>query len=355
MRPARALIDLNALRHNLSAAKSGAPRSRVWAVVKANAYGHGLHRVWRAFDAADGLALLDIDTAASLREDGCSKPLLMIEGFFDEPELQLFTRHRLTAVVHHVEQIGMIEQARLTAPLDVYLKINAGMNRLGFRPGEGGMALERLRASGKIGSLTLMTHFPDADGPRGVDGPLAAFDKFAQGLALPVSAANSAALLDFPQTHRDWVRPGIMLYGCSPFSDRPAHSIGVRPAMTVTSRIIAVQRLMPGERVGYAGLFTADRDMRLGVVAFGYADGYPRHAAQGTPVLVAGKRTGTLGRVSMDMLCVDLTDLPQAGVGSSVTLWGEGLSADEVAASASTVSYELLCALSVRLPVDVVG
>jgi alanine racemase len=323
--------------------------------VKANAYGHGLERARRAFEAADGLALLEIDDALRLREQGWAKPLLLLEGFFDEADLKAFAGHRLTAVVHEREQLALIERCRLPARLDAYLKINTGMNRLGFRPAESRAALERLRASGKVGSITLMTHFADADGPGGVAAPLAAFDAATQGLALPASTANSAALLRYPQSHRDWVRPGIMLYGCSPFADRTAESIGVLPAMALTSKIVSVQTLAPGERVGYGGLFTAEQAMRIGVVALGYADGYPRHAPVGTPVLVDGRRSRTVGRVSMDMMFVDLTGHPDAAVGTDVTLWGEGLSADEVAAASGTVSYELLCALSPRVPVDVIG
>ena len=355
MRPARARIDLGALRHNLALAKQRSPDARVWAVVKANAYGHGMARTWRAFQAADGLALLEVEDALWLREQGWAKPLLMLEGFFDDEDLNLFARHRLTAVVHHAEQLEIIERSRLESRIDVYLKINTGMNRLGFRPGDARAALARLRNSGKTGSITLMTHFSDADGPRGVAEPLAAFEAVTRGLALPASIANSAALLRFPQTHRDWVRPGLLLYGCSPVEGHAARDFGLVPAMTLTSRIIAVQELDPGERVGYAGTFTADRAMRVGVVAMGYADGYPRHANVDTPVLVGGRRSHMLGRVSMDLLCVDLSAMPEAGIGSEVTLWGEGLSADEVAASAGTLSYELLCALSARVPVDVVG
>ncbi len=355
MRPARARIDLDALRHNLQVARRRAPGARIWAVVKANAYGHGLARCWRAFEAADGLALLELEDALWLREQRWPKPVLMLEGFFDAGDLRLFARHRLTAVVHEEEQLSLIERTPLDASLDVYLKINSGMNRLGFRPAAVPRALERLRASGRVGSISLMTHFPDADGPRGVADPIAVFDAAAHGLDLPQSTANSAALLRFPETHRDWVRPGIVLYGCSPFEDESAHALGLAPAMTLKSRIVAVQRLSAGERVGYAGTFTASRPTRVGIVALGYADGYPRHASEGTPVLVAGRRTGTVGRVSMDLLCVDLNGLPKEGVGSEVTLWGEGLSADEVAASSGTVSYELLCALSPRVPVDVTG
>ncbi len=354
MRPARARIDLDALRHNLSVAKLRAPGARIWAVVKANAYGHGLARSWRALDAADGLALLEFEDALWLRAQGWHKPLLMLEGFFDDEDLQRSARHALTAVVHHEEQLRRIERTRLGAPLSVYLKVNTGMNRLGFRPASVPRALDRLRAVQGVASISLMTHFPDADGPRGVAQSLAAFDAVAAGADLPHSTANSAALLRFPQTHRHWVRPGIVLYGCSPFAGESAQSLDLVPAMTLKSRVIAVQELGCGERVGYAGTFTAERPMRIGVVALGYADGYPRHAQDGTPVLVAGKRTHTVGRVSMDLLCVDLTGL-DAGIGSEVTLWGEGLSADEVAASAGTLSYELLCALSARVPVDVTG
>ena len=355
MRPARARIDLDALRHNLALAKQRSGQARVWAVVKANAYGHGLARTWRAFEAADGLALLDIEDAAQLRQQGWERPLLMLEGFFEPSDLRSCAELRLTAVVHQTEQIAMIESTALDRPIDVYLKINAGMNRLGLRPAESAEALARLRRSGKAASITLMTHFADADGARGVAESLACFDPLVQAHRLPASTANSAALLRYPQTHRDWVRPGIMLYGCSPFADQTAHALGLRPVMTLTSRIIAVQELSPGERIGYAGITTAEHPMRVGVVGLGYADGYPRHAPAGTPLLVDGHRAGTVGRVSMDMICADITEIAGAGIGSEVTLWGEGLSADEVAAASGTVSYELLCALAARVPVEVLG
>jgi alanine racemase len=280
--------------------------------------------------------------------------LLLIEGFFDAADLDVFAKHAFTAVVHDAEQVAMIERTPLRAALDVYLKVNSGMNRLGFRPADARSALERLQASGKVGSVTLMTHFADADGPRGVAEPMALMEKMSQGLALPRSAANSAALLRFPQTHFDWVRPGIMLYGCSPFPEESAESLGLVAAMTLKSALIGVQELSPGERVGYAGLFEAEKPTRVGIAALGYADGYPRHAPVGTPVLVNGRRSRTVGRVSMDMIFVDLTGMPDAGIGTPVTLWGEGLSADEVATAAGTVSYELLCALTPRVPVDVI-
>lgn len=356
MRPIRATVSLEALRHNLALARGRAPHSQVWAVVKANAYGHGLARAVAALDAADGFALLELDAAIRLRQSGIKKPLLMLEGFFDPEELIEFSANRLTAAVHDLEQVRMLEKARAGPPFPVYLKINTGMNRLGIRDVHARQALERLRACAAVESITLMTHFADADAGAGADVAAGVSAQVARldaifDPALPRSLANSAALLRHPRTHAGWVRPGIMLYGCSPFADQSAEAIGLKPVMTLQSRIIAVQELQQGDRVGYSGTFVALAAMRIGVVACGYADGYPRHAPGGTPVLVAGRRTASVGRVSMDMLAVDLTTLPQTGVGDDVTLWGEGLPADEVARAAGTVSYELLCALAPRVPV----
>lgn len=350
-RPIRASFDLGALRHNLQVARSRAGGARVWAVVKANAYGHGLARAVAAFGAAaDGFALLDLDDAVRLREAGVAKPILLLEGFFAPADLAPIAVHGLATVVHSADQLAMLEAARLARPVSVYLKVNSGMNRLGIAPEAARSFVERLRACGNVREIVLMTHFADADGPRGVTEQLERFESGVRGLRLPRSLANSAAMLRHPITRGDWVRPGIMLYGCSPFADEPAKALGLRPAMTLASELIAVRELSAGERVGYGGLFAADRGMRIGVVACGYADGYPRHAPTGTPALVEGRRTRTLGRVSMDMLVVDLEPIPEARVGSAVTLWGEGLSCDEVAAAAGTVSYQLLCALAARVP-----
>jgi alanine racemase len=228
------------------------------------------------------------------------------------------------------------------------------MNRLGFTPAQLPAAQRELAASPAVGTVTLMAHFAEADGGRGIDWQLDRFAQMSEGWSCPVSLANSAALLRHPQTARDWVRPGIMLYGSSPFGDESAASLGLQPVMTLQSRIIGVQEIAAGERVGYGGLFVAERPTRVGIVACGYADGYPRHAPSGTPIVVAGQRTETLGRVSMDMLACDLTDIPEAGVDSTVILWGDGLAADEVAAAAGTISYELFCALAPRVPVVVV-
>jgi len=351
-RPIRAAISSAALAHNLSIARTHAGVAKVWAVVKANAYGHGLLRAAKALQEADGFALLDLVDALRLRSAGIDKPILMLEGFFQPEDIALLLRYRLTPVIHSMAQIEMLEKNAIEGTLDVYLKINSGMNRLGFTVDNVRLASNALRESKGIGSVTLMTHFADADGEEGVQGQLQWFGVLTRSFEGPRSLANSAALLRFPEeTRADWVRPGIMLYGCSPFAFKSAEEIGLRPAMTLSSEIIGVQHLEQGERVGYGLTYQAGQEMTIGVVACGYADGYPRHAPSGTPVLVAGKRTVTVGRVSMDMLCVDISDIEEAYVGTPVTLWGEGLPCDEVAQAAGTVSYELLCALAPRVPV----
>jgi alanine racemase len=352
VRPVRATINLAALRNNLAVAKQAAGSAGVLAVVKANAYGHGLQRVAPSLALADGLVMVELDWAVELRESGYRKPILMLGGFYEPGEVGLFAQHRLTAVIHSVEQIRMLESGRMNTPVDCFLKVNSGMNRLGFAVAAIDEALARLRASGNAGTITLMTHFANADDGLGIDWQIEAVSAVFARRALPVSMANSAALLRYPQALGDWVRPGIMLYGSSPFPETPAEALGLKPVMTLESRVVGEQRLNPGDRVGYGGTFVAKAPMRIGVIACGYADGYPRHALSGTPVLVDGRRTSTVGLVSMDLICVDLTDLPRAGIGSRVVLWGEGLSVDEVAASAKTVSYELLCALGMRVPVS---
>src|SRR6266480_7451508 len=352
MRPVRVRIDSAALRHNLGAAKRRAPRSRIYAVVKANAYGHGLARAVRALAAAEGLALIELEAALELRRLGERRPILLLQGFFSPDELEPIAAHGLTAVVHDAEQLAILERARPPKKIAVVAKLNTGMNRLGFPAEDLRGVLDRLRDRPSVAVIALMTHFADADGKGGVRWQLERFDAATAGVDLPKSVANSAALLRYPEAHKDWVRPGIMLYGCSPFPDESAEKLGLKPAMTLTSKLIAVKELRPGDSVGYGCTFTASEPTRVGMVACGYADGYPRHAPTGTPILVCGRRTRTLGRVAMDMLVADLSGIPEAAVGSPVTLWGEGLSADEVAASAGTVSYALLCAISQRVPID---
>src|ERR1043165_6827171 len=350
-RPIRATISAGALERNLLVAKAHAKGAKVWAVIKANAYGHGLERAARALASADGFAVVDFQEAARLRVAGVTKPILMLEGFFKPVDIPVLHKYGLTPVIHNPEQVEMWQRAEHAGELEVYLKVNSGMNRLGFAAENLRPAYNAVRMNPHVRSVTLMTHFADADGAVGVKDQLAWFRELTKDYDAPRSLANSAALIRFPETHGAWVRPGIMLYGCSPFADRTAEDLDLKPAMTLASELIATQHLEAGERVGYGFSFEAQGEITIGVVACGYADGYPRHAPTGTPVLVNGKRTRVVGRVSMDMICVDISDIQEAYIGSPVTLWGEGLSADEVAAACGTVSYELLCALAQRVPV----
>ena len=357
-RPILAHIHLDALRHNLAVLRQRAPHSRVWAVVKANAYGHGIERVIDAVRGADGLALLDLAEAERVRAAGWRGPVLLIEGAFEARDLELCSRLGLWHTVHCDEQIDALSKHKTQEPHRVFLKLNSGMNRLGFAPHRYRSAWARLQALTQVDEISHMTHFSDADGARGVMHQLQVFDEVTRDLAGERSLANSAALLRHPETHADWVRPGIALYGSSPdFPEHDSAHWGLQPVMSLRSRVIAVQQLQAGDTVGYGSTFVAPQAMRVGVVACGYADGYPRHAGTDTPVLVHGMRTRTLGRVSMDMLAVDLSDLPQAGLGSEVTLWvrassGAVLTIDEVAQAAGTLGYELMCALAPRVPVQ---
>ena len=359
-RPIEALVHPDALAHNLAQARARAPNARVWAVVKANAYGHGVERAFEGLRAADGFACLDLAEAERLRQLDWRGPILLLEGAFEPRDLELCSRLKLTHVVHSPAQIDWLAMHKTHEPHSVYLKLNSGMNRLGFAPSAFRAAHARLSALPQVDEIGLMTHFSDADGERGIDHQLAVFETATEGLAGERSLANSAATLRHPErTAQDWVRPGILLYGSAP--DHPSHDAahwGLRPAMSLRSRVIGVQVLQPGDTVGYGSSFTATEPMRVGTVACGYADGYPRHAGTGAPVLVDGQRSLTLGRVSMDMLAVDLTSLPASGWGSEVTLWGASsrgavLPIDEVAQAAGTIGYELMCAVTARVPVRV--
>jgi alanine racemase len=349
-RPLYAQINLAALRNNLGKVREKAPGTQVLAVVKANAYGHGLARVLPALEDADGLAVVEPDAAYDLRERRYSRRILMLEGFFAASELPEFAQRRLATVVHDMEQVEMLEKAVLSRPLEVFVKVNVGMNRLGFRPPDVAGVCQRLSSSPSVAALRLMMHFARADEDDGIKESLEVFDAACQGLAYPRSLANSAGVCRFGEVGGDIVRPGIMLYGASPFPYDTAEMLGLLPVMTLRSQLIAVQDVKPNESVGYGGAYTASRAHRLGVIACGYADGYPRHAPNGTPVLVCGKKVRMAGRPSMDMITVDLTDVPEARVGSPVVLWGEGLPVDDVANAASTVGYELLCAVAPRVP-----
>jgi alanine racemase len=360
-RPIEALVHVDALAHNLARARRAAPDAHCWAVVKANAYGHGIERAYPGLQGADGFALLDLDEAERVRALGWRGPILLLEGCFQARDLERCSRLNLWHTVHCEAQIDWLAAHKTTWPHTVFLKMNTGMNRLGFTPAAYRSAWLRLSGLTQVESVVLMTHFSDADGERAIAHQMATFEAATHDLPGERSLCNSAAMLRFaPEdvaVRGDWVRPGIMLYGSAP--DHPTHDSAhwdLRPAMTLRSEIIAVQDLQPGDAVGYGSRFIADRSLRIGVVACGYADGYPRVAPTGTPVLVEGVRTRLVGRVSMDMVTVDLTPVPQAGTRSEVTLWGCGpggsvLPIDEVAHAAGTVGYELMCALAQRVPV----
>lgn len=355
-RPLVATINIAALQHNLAVAKRNAPFAKVWAIVKANAYGHGLAQAVRAFAAADGMGLIEPDAAVRLRELGWSKPILLLEGFFDAEDVKLLAQYDVQTAVHCNEQIAILEQAKLQTKIDVHLKMNTGMNRLGFKPDAYRQAYARLRAIGMVGNIGMMTHFANAEYAQhpvlSLAEQLARFQHGSGGLTGVRSLANSAADMLHAVAAGDWVRPGIMLYGGTP-GGKSAAEFGLLPAMTLTSEIIGVQDIEAGDAVGYGSRFVATQPMKIGVVACGYADGYPRHAPTGTPILVDGVKTRMVGQVSMDMITVDLSAIPGAGVGSPVVLWGKGMPIDEVAQAAGTVGYELMCAVAPRVRVEV--
>ena len=351
MRPAQALIDLAALRHNYQLARE-CSGGKALAVVKADAYGHGAVPCAQALQAeADGFAVACIEEALELRAAGITQPILLLEGFFEASELALIDQHQLWCVVHSLWQLDAIEQARLSRPLRVWLKLDSGMHRVGLFPEQYQAAYQRLQASGKVDKIVLMSHFARADelDCARTEEQLAVFNAAREGLQAEVSLRNSPAILGWPQVPSDWVRPGIMLYGATPFEQTQALAAQLKPVMTLQSKIISVRELPAGEPVGYAARFVAQRPTRVGVVAMGYADGYPRHAPTGTPVAVDGQLTRIIGRVSMDMLTVDLTDLPQAGLGSRVELWGAQVLASDVATQAQTIPYQIFCNLR-RVP-----
>lgn len=351
MRPARALIDLQALRHNYQLARE-VTGAKALAVIKADAYGHGAVRCAQALEAeADGFAVACIEEALELRAAGIRAPILLLEGFFEADELPLIVEHDFWCVVHSLWQLDAIEQATLAKPIQVWLKLDTGMHRVGLHPSEYKNAYQRLQASGKVAKIVLMSHFARADeldSLRSVE-QVAVFLAARDDLSAEVSLRNSPAILGWPSVPSDWVRPGLMLYGATPFEQDHPLAARLQPVMTVESKVICVRELPAGEPVGYGAKFITPKPMRIGVVAMGYADGYPRHAPTGTPVLVAGQRSQLLGRVSMDMLCIDLTDVPEAGLGSTVELWGKNILASELAGKAETIPYQIFCNLK-RVP-----
>jgi alanine racemase len=361
MRPARVVIDLNAARANLRRVRVLAPKSKVMAVIKADAYGHGLTRMARAFASADAFGVACLEEAVQLREAGIRHRIVLLEGVFDAAELSGVRTHRLDIVVHSLPQLEMLEHAALVVPISVWLKIDTGMHRLGLPLEQVPGVWQRLQAcTAAAKPLTLMTHLASAQqhGAPSVSRQLRNFESATTSLSGERCIANSAAVMAIPASHADWVRPGLMLYGVSPFEDDAAAGMELKPVMTLRSALIAVNQVRAGETIGYGGTWTCPEDMPVGVVAMGYGDGYPRHAESGTPVLVNGKRAALIGRPSMDMLSVDLRNVP-AAIGDPVVLWGAGdgnvLPVEEVARHANTIPYQLLCSVKMRARFEVQG
>ena len=353
----RARIESAALRANLQAIRARAPGSRVMAVVKANAYGHGLVPTALALADADAFAVARLEEAVALRDAGSKRRIVLLEGVLDAAQLAQASQLELDLVVHQPLQIALLEAFRGPQPFPLWLKVDTGMNRLGFRPQEFRAAWERLRnlrpAPLQLRVLTHLACADEADGSYTAE-QLARLQPLIAGLDVELSIANSAAILAQPSTHAAWVRPGLALYGISPFAERRGVQLGLRAAMTLESTVIAVREVAPGERVGYGGMWRAQRPSRLAVVAAGYGDGLPRSIPNGAPVLIGGHRAPLAGRVSMDMIAVDITELPPVSVGDRVELWGTRLAVEEIAAAAGTVAYELLCGVSQRVPIELV-
>lgn len=352
-RPARARLDAQALHHNLQQVRARAPQARVMAVVKANGYGHGLAWVANTLkEQADGFAVASTEEGMLLRLAGIIKPITLLEGFFSADELPALQLRQLAPVLHDEQQLRLLESHPAVLPHAVWVKLDTGMHRIGFAPAMLPGVLERLRKLKGIHDIRAMTHFANADDVANGSTPaqIKLFRSPLNNLGLETSLANSAGIVAWPESHADWVRPGIMLYGGSPLLGKTAEELNLKPVMTLESALIAVQHRRQGEAIGYGGDFTCPEDMPVGVVAIGYGDGYPRHAPAGTPVLVNGSRVPLVGRVSMDMITVDLRPQPNARVGDPVVLWGHGLPVDEVATKAGTISYELLCHVAERIP-----
>ncbi|GAA5215780.1 alanine racemase [Corallincola platygyrae] len=351
MLTAHAVIDLAALRHNLARVRDYAPESQVLAVIKANGYGHGALAVAEALSTADAFAVARLEEALKLRKGGIEHPILLLEGVFDPGELGVAAAHGCEIGVHSMSQLEALERAHLHSPVTVWLKIDSGMHRLGVAPEQAAEFYQRLQKTPSVKNVVLMTHFASADEPETgqTEAQLALFNQCTQTWQKDLrSLANSAAIIENPEAQKDWVRPGVMLYGASPFADKDAHELGLKPAMTLKTRVIAVRDLKAGGSVGYGATWQATEDTRLVVVAMGYGDGYPRHAPSGTPVMINGKRYPIVGRVSMDMITVDIGDA-DIKEGDQVILWGDNPTVDEIAMLCGTIGYELLCNITTRV------
>ncbi|MFQ5660938.1 MAG: alanine racemase [Gammaproteobacteria bacterium] len=353
-RPARVVIDLASLQHNLSRVRELAPASKVMAIIKADAYGHGLVRIATALRSVDGFGVACLEEAQQLRAAGLRQAVVLLEGPYSTSELTQIQALGLDIVVHHSRQVEMLEQAALPAPIRVWLKIDSGMHRLGFDPDSLQPIWQRLHACPSVShSVRLMTHLATANERSNpmTERQLQLFKQACRGLEGERSVANSAAVIAWPASHADWVRPGLMLYGVSPMRDSSAGDHNLRPVMTLMSELISVKTVKQGETVGYGAGWSCPETMIIGIVAAGYGDGFPRHAQSGTPVLVNGQRATIIGNPSMDMLTLDLRTIRQPRVGDPVELWGQHLPIEEVAQHAGTIPYELLCGVHKRLSV----
>jgi len=357
-RVTRAVINLTALKHNLNIVKQAAPVQKLMLVVKANAYGHGIARVAKALaevlEKEHAFAVASIDEAIMLRSVGISHSIVVLEGFNSSSDLPLLVEHKITPVIHHVSQVIILEiQNQQSVNFPVWLKIDTGMHRLGFAPEQVKKIYQRLLTAGVNPDIGLMTHLANADDKddNKTQQQLDMFNEIVSGNPAETSLANSAAILGWPATHGHWVRPGIMLYGVNPFiqKDSDEAEYELKPVMTLSANLIAINSISKDEAIGYGGSWICPEDMPVGVVSIGYGDGYPRHAPSATPVLVNGKRVPLVGRVSMDMIMVDLRSQPDAKVGDDVILWGDGLPVEEVAQAADTIGYELLCGVTNRV------
>jgi len=350
-RPAKVVINLPALRHNFSRIRTLAPNSRVMAIVKADAYGHGLVRIAQCLEHADAFGVACLEEARELRQAEIQQRTILLEGPYSGEELTEISQLGIDMVVHDLSQVEMLDQNQIIKPVCIWLKLDTGMHRLGFSPDLASDVLARLEQFLCVKEIRLMTHLASANNREDsmTSEQIHCFSQFNKNMSLEKTIANSAAILAFPDAHVDWVRPGIMLYGVSPFANSNGPQEGLKPVMTLKSRLITVKALKTGEPVGYGATWRCPEDMSVGVVAAGYGDGYPRHAESGTPVLVNGKRVELIGRASMDMLTVDLRSQPQAKTGDPVVLWGEGLPVEEIAKHAGTIPYEMLCAVHKRL------
>ncbi|HZH44332.1 MAG TPA: alanine racemase [Lysobacter sp.] len=355
-RPTSATVHIDALRHNLGQVRLRAANSRVMAVVKADGYGHGLERVARALAGADAFGVAALADAERLRAVGLSQPIVLLSGFDEPDDLPRLRQLGVQTVVHHASQLAMLEQAGAGEPIHCWLKVDTGMHRLGFPPEQVREVHARLRALAAVGDIVLMSHFASsdefADSPsqgRQTRAQLRVFAEATAGLPGARSLANSAAVLGWSDAHADWVRPGGALYGLSVVAGTTGADFGLRPAMTLSTRLIAINRVRAGECIGYSATWRCPEDMPVGVAAIGYGDGYPRHAPVGTPVLVRGRRVPVIGRVSMDLMTLDLRGVPEAQVGDAVTLWGPELPAETIAEAAGTIGYELTCSITRRV------